>query len=172
LDDKIVCPYSSRENCTRSTSTTHFRQSPQTIPSIQKKQTQSTHLKVLVLSPRHSTGISPHSETGQDTESDRQRLLRLDGARDAGAGENNTGQKSELDAVGLLVGDSVGAQRVESADGAAGGHGRDAACASVAGDSATSGQGGEEVADLDERLEVELVPVMEGIRLMLAMCCD
>jgi len=66
----------------------------------------------------------------------------------------------------LLVGDSVGAQRVQGADGAASGHGRDAACASIAGDSAASGQGGEEVADLDERLGVVLGLVMEEFRLL------
>jgi hypothetical protein len=111
----------------------------------------SKHLKVVVLSC-HSAGEGPHSETGQDTESDRQRLLRLDGARDTGACKDHTGQKSQLDAVGLSVGDSVGAQRVQSADGAAGGHGGDAACADVAGDSASGSQGSEQVADLDERL--------------------
>jgi hypothetical protein len=121
-------------------------------PSVQKNQTQSIHLKILVLSPRHSTGISPHSKTRQNTESNRQRLLRPDGTWDAGASKDNTGKKSQLDAVGLLVGDPVGAQRVQGADGAAGGHRGHAAGAYVAGNSAAGRQGGEEVADLDERL--------------------
>ena len=110
------------------------------------------YLKILVLSPRHSTGISPKAETRQHTETDRQRLLRLDGARDTATGEHDASQKSQLDTVGLLVGDAVGAQRVQGADGAARGHGGDAACAGVAGDSAAGGEGGEDVANLDKGL--------------------
>jgi hypothetical protein len=119
-------------------------------PSIQQSRTQCIHLKILVLSPGHSTSISPHSETRQNTKSDWQSLLRPDGAWDAGASKDNTSQKSQLDAVGLLIGDPVGAQRVQGADGAAGGHRGHAAGAYVAGDSTAGREGGEEVADLDE----------------------
>ena len=135
---------------------------------------QSIHLKILVFSPRHSTGISPHSEAGENTESDWESLLRPDGAWDAGASKDNTGQKSQLNAVGLLVGDPVGAQRVQGADGAAGGHRGNATGAHVAGDSAACRQGSEKVADLDERLLiVGLVLVLGGFRrLILWLLCS
>lgn len=54
---------------------------------------------------------------GEQTQTNGQRLSRLDGSRNTASGEDNTGQKSELDAVGLAVGHAVAAQGVESTNG-------------------------------------------------------
>lgn len=87
------------------------------------------------------------AKSGQEAETDRQRLLGLESARDAASGENDTGQQCELDAVGLVVGDAVAAQRVQSTDGHTGDDRRLRSCTDEASGAAASGQGCENVCD-------------------------
>jgi len=93
------------------------------------------------------------TKTRQDTQSNRQRLLRPNRARDRATGQNNTGQQAEFDAVGLAVLDAVAAKAVEETDGAAGDDRWHAACAHVTHGAAACGQAGQDVGDVSEGLE-------------------
>lgn len=84
---------------------------------------------------------------GQEAETNGQRLLGPEGARDTASGEDDTGQQCELDAVGLVVGDAVAAQRVQSTDGHTGDDRRLRSSTDEASGAAASGQGGENVCD-------------------------
>jgi hypothetical protein len=57
-------------------------------------------------------------------------LSRLDGSGDTASGKNNAGQQSQLDAVGLTVGDSHGTEGVESTNRTAGSDGGNGASSS------------------------------------------
>ena len=88
---------------------------------------------------------SPKPQPRQQTQPNRQALLRLNRPRDTAAGQNHAGEQRQLDAVGLALRDAVAAEGVQGADGAAGGDGGDAAHADVAEGAAAGGEGGEEV---------------------------
>jgi hypothetical protein len=66
----------------------------------------------------------------EKTQANGKGLSRLDCSGDTASGKNNAGQQSQFDAVGLTVGDSHGAEGVESANRTAGNDGGNGASSS------------------------------------------
>ena len=90
----------------------------------------------------------PQPKTSQHAQSNRQRLLTPDGARDRATGQDDAGQQTQLYAVRLAVCDAVAAQPVQGADGAAGCDRGDRTRAYIAHCTAAGGQAGEDVGDV------------------------
>lgn len=108
-----------------------------------------SHLPHPVL-PSHAKVEEP--KRSQQAQSNRQRLARLDRPWNAASSQHNTGQQTQLNTIGLAVGDAVATERVQCANGAPSrdrGHG---AGAHIACGAAACGQDGEDVGNVFERL--------------------
>jgi hypothetical protein len=119
--------------------------------------TSRSHLGVFQpLNPRASplkrSAKSIQSKCSQQTQSNGQRLARLDCSGNRAAGEHNGGKESELNAVRVAVLDAQAAEDVEQTDGDAGSNGGDRASTDVACDSSAGSQSTEEKSGVCERL--------------------
>jgi hypothetical protein len=96
-----------------------------------KKQESRDRIKItLTNSGRPGRAKAVETIGSQKTQTNGKGLSRLDGSWDTASSKNKTGQQSQLDAIGLTVRDSHGAEGVESANRAAGSDGGDGASSS------------------------------------------
>lgn len=68
--------------------------------------------------PCHTKSVQP--KRSEQTQANRQRLARPDGARNRASGQDNGGKQRELDTVGVAVLDAQTTEDVKQADGYAG----------------------------------------------------